>query len=447
MAERPHPEKLIDALGEGELARGMTEAAWIDVIKKMDEVYSDLIRYEVELEKKNAALEQAQQFIGGVVASMSDILIVCDHKGLIQQVNRALLDLTGFTAAQLTGKPLTALLTDDDAAAFRPGGAVREVEAKLKSADGGFTDLVAMNCSPRRQQNRRMPGMVIVGRPVGELRRAYQALNVAHLDLKRAQAHLVQLEKMVSVGQLVAGVAHELNNPISFVYGNVHTLARYRQKLAAYLDAIHAGASEEERERLRETLKIDQTMADLGPLIDGTLEGAERVTEIVRNLRRLSFVNPADRRRLDLAHVARNAVQWVMKAANPKVAIDDQLPQSLWIDGLEGPLHQVIVNLAQNAVDAMEGSKAPVLSLSGGPIGEQTVLVIRDNGPGIAAEHLNKVFDPFFTTKPVGKGTGLGLWVSWSIIRDHGGSIDAANGPDGGAAFTIVLPSTGAPSA
>jgi two-component system sensor histidine kinase HupT/HoxJ len=433
--QRPHRDSLIDVAALGD---GLQETAWIEVIRKMDEVYSDLIRYEVDLERKNAALAQAQQFISSIIASMSDILVVCDHKGLIQQVNPALLGLTGFVLDELLGQPLTVLMREPDARLFHPG-AIVEHEAQLRSI-AGWTDHVAMNCSPRLDRQRRLPGMVIVGRPVGELKRAYEALNAAHSDLKMAQQQLIQAEKMASIGRLVAGVAHELNNPISFVYGNSHTLARYRERLAAYLDAIHGGADVEQREALRKSLKIDALMADLGPLIDGTFEGAQRVSEIVKNLRRLSFVNPSERQRVNLAELMRNALQWVLKSAKQRITVADSLPDELWVLGLEGPLHQVFVNLAQNAADALEGRPDAALSLSGRLDEGRVVVSLRDNGPGIPTAQLLKVFDPFYTTKPVGKGTGLGLWVTWSILRDHGGSIEAANGDAGGAEFTVTLP-------
>jgi two-component system sensor histidine kinase HupT/HoxJ len=416
------------------------DAVWIEVISKMDEVYSDLIRYEVDLERKNAALEHAQQFIGSVLASMSDILVVCDQKGRIVEVNPALLQLTGFALDDLMGRPLVILLADADAQVLRPGSVVSEYEVRLRNNHGGFTDLVALNCSPRLAQDRRPPGMVIVGRPVGELRRAYEALHEAHLNLKKTQLQLVQAEKMASLGRLVAGVAHELNNPVSFVYSNVHTLSRYRDKLARYLAAIHDGADAQTREALRQALKIDKVMADFGPLIDGTLEGALRITDIVKNLRRLSFVDPTENRKVNIAEVARNAVQWVRRSGKQLINLDDHLPKELLVDGIEGPLHQVFVNLIQNAVDAMKDMPHPLLTLSGRQVGTQVVLVVRDRGPGIAADNLSKVFEPFFTTKGIGSGTGLGLWVSWSIIRDHGGRIEVANSLEGGAAFTIVLP-------
>ncbi len=444
MAEPPRirPESLIDAIAAGgpEVFSGLQEAAWIEVIRKMDEVYSGLIHYEIDLEQKNAALEQAQQFIASIIASMSDILVVCDHKGIIQEVNPALLGLTGFRLEDLTGQPLTRLLAPEDVHLLRAGGIVTEHEVRLRAKDGGLTELVAVNSAPRLDRRRRLPGLVIVGRPVGELRRAYQELHEAHSDLKQAQQQLIQAEKMASVGRLVAGVAHELNNPISFIYGNVHTLSRYAGRLQSYFAALHGGAGPEACDALRRSLKIDQLMGDLDSLIDGTLEGAQRVTEIVRNLRRMSFANPTERQPLNLANVARNACQWVLRSAKREVFLTDDLPDELGIEGLEGPLHQVFVNLVQNALDSMEGVERPALFLSGRRLDGQVMVMVRDSGPGIHGDALLKVFDPFFTTKSVGKGTGLGLWVSWSIIRDHGGVIEAANSADGGAVFTILLP-------
>jgi two-component system sensor histidine kinase HupT/HoxJ len=443
MAEshHPRPDSLMEQVPSAdETSMTITEATWMDVVGKMDAIYSDLICHEIALEQKNAALEQAQQFIGSVMASMSDILVVCDQAGCILQVNPALLSLTEFTLEDLSDQPLTVLLAEEDAQVFRPGGVVAEHEARLKSKGGGFTDLVTMNCSPRQERQKRLPGMVIVGRPVGELRRAYQALHEAHLDLKRAQLQLVQVEKMASLGRLVAGVAHELNNPVSFVYSNVHTLSRYREKLMRYIVAVHEGIGPEDREDLRRQLKIDQLLTDFGPLIEGTLEGALRITDIVKNLRRLSFVDKTENQKVNIAEVARDALQWVRRSGKHIVSLEDNLPEELLVEGIEGPLHQVFVNLMQNAVDAMKSVPNPMITLSGRRLGLQVLVVMRDNGPGVAAENLSKIFDPFFTTKGVGGGTGLGLWVTWSIIRDHGGKIEVANGPDGGASFTIILP-------
>lgn len=422
----------------------LQEAAWIEVIRKMEEVYSDLIRHEVDLERKNAALEEAQQFITSVVSSVSDVLIVCDQSGRVQQVNRALVDLTGFAEGELLDRPIRDLFADD---ANLPRGfcgqlqGASDVEVRLRTAHG-VSDPVAVNCSTRFDARGRPAGSVLIGRPVGELRRAYEALNAAHADLKQAQQQLVQSEKMASLGRLVAGVAHELNNPISFVYGNVHTLARYRDRLDAYLGAIHEGADTEERERLRKELRIDKLVADLGPLIDGTLEGAVRVSDIVKNLRRLSFSSHGEPERLDLAGVVSTAANWAAKGRERAAPVACDLPEGLWALGHAGQLHQVVVNLVENALDAVGEHSAGAVRISAGREADGTAwVVVEDSGPGIPDDNLLKVFDPFFTTKAVGQGTGLGLWISYGIIRDHGGALTVENlPPPGGARFRFTLP-------
>lgn len=435
-----------DMLG-GLDAGGLQEKAWVEVVRKMDEVYSDLIRYEVDLETQNARLEEAQAFIGSVLAAMSDVLIVCGLDGRVQQVNRAVLDLTGRPEAELIGRPLEDLLADGDASALaefsrRPSGAVlRECEVRLRTAEGAASDVVAMNCSLRSDHRGRPEGSVLIGRPVGELRRAYADLERAHRDLKEAQRQLVQQEKMASLGRLVAGVAHELNNPISFVNGNVHILEKYCHRIQAYVEAVHGGVSGAELEVLRKSLRIDRILEDVPDLIEGTLEGAERVTDIVTSLRRLSFAQAGPPEVFDLADVARTAVQWTVKGGAVGTAVSLDLASGLLVRGQEGQIHQVLTNLIQNALDAVAGQPGGTIAVQAGHTGEGGVrLTVADNGPGIAPDHLTTVFDPFFTTKPVGQGTGLGLWISYGLVRDHDGTLSAGNRPEGGAVFTIELP-------
>ncbi|MBF0169196.1 MAG: PAS domain S-box protein [Alphaproteobacteria bacterium] len=442
--DRAYPD-ILEQVGGLNLS-SLQETAWIEVIRKMEEVYSDLIRHEIDLESKNEALEQAHRFIGSVLSSMSDVLLVCDGLCDIQQVNQALLDLTGYAEEELLGEPLTTLLPFADRNLIESllglSGAqpVQDREVRFLSKPGEPTGPVALNASLRRDSLGQPAGYVLIGRPVGELRRAYEALNAAHADLKAAQQQIVQSEKLASLGRLVAGVAHELNNPVSFVLGNLHSLARYLDKLSGYIDAVHEGASAKTREALRHELKIDAVMSDLVPLIEGTREGAERVAEIVRNLRRLSFTNPGGAEAFDLAQVARTAGEWAVRGRKTRTVLDFDLPNELIVPGNAGAIHQVLVNLVENALDALEEVASPRLKLSVRKEGAHAVAVVEDNGPGIAADSLLKLFDPFFTTKPPGRGTGLGLWISWNIVKDHGGAIEAGNHPDGGAVVLFTLP-------
>ena len=422
------------------------DGIWLDVIRKMDEVYNDLLQYEVALEEKNATLEDTQQFISSVLTSMSDLLIVCSRAGVIESVNAALASLLGIDAESLHGRMVFDLFADDESRqragrlfADQSGQAAEDIEMLLKAATGSAIP-VSLNCTPRYNSVGKMLGLVITGRPVGELRRAYQALRRAHEDLKTTQQQLIHSEKMASLGRLVAGVAHELNNPISFVYGNTLAMKRYAERLARYLVAIHGGMPTTEREALRTELRIDHLLDDLPSLLDGTMEGAERTRDIVDALKRFSATDRDERRAFDLVEVVERAVQWVGKATATEFEVRLKLPAALEVLGSPGQVQQVVMNLVQNAADATENSRERRLDISGRGEAGSAVIEFRDSGPGIPAANLDKLFDPFFTTKPVGRGTGLGLAISYGIVERHGGKLMAENHPKGGALFTLRLP-------
>ena len=191
--------------GTGSAFAGVDEAVWIEVIHKMDDVYNDLLQYEVVLEQKNAALEDSQQFIESVLASMSDILIVCNRHGAIDEVNDSLRRFIGQDEGELRGRPLCDLFADEASrqrardffSAARPA-AVQDCELRIMGRDGSPLP-VSLNCTPRLSGTGKLLGMVLTGRPVGELRRAYHALRQAHEDLKRTQQQLLQAEKMASL--------------------------------------------------------------------------------------------------------------------------------------------------------------------------------------------------------------------------------------------------------
>jgi two-component system sensor histidine kinase HupT/HoxJ len=427
---------------------GVDESTWLDVIQKMDEVYTRLIDDEVELEKKNSELEQSQQFIFSVLTSMSDVLVVCNEAGRIEQANAALCELVGRSEDQLRGTRLDELLADEASvalarAAMTKSDAPRKGEAiELNLLDRlGKQVSVDANCTPRLGANGRRVGTVWVGRPTAELKRAYQEMRTAHEALKRTQQQLLHSEKMASLGQLVAGVAHELNNPISFVLGNVHALRKYCDRLQTYMAAQHAQADEATLQALRQKLRIEHLLADLPSLIEGTLEGAQRTADIVHSLKRFSAMDSEERVPVNLADVVDRAIHWVQKGYTHPVAVHWQKGEPCRVTGSAGQLQQVVMNLVQNAFDAVVGTPGhqPEVWVSIACADGLARLTVRDNGPGIPPEHLLRIFDPFFTTKPVGKGTGLGLSISYGIVEQHGGRLSARNGEQG-AEFWMELP-------
>jgi len=442
----PPPSPLLH-LPLGEL-EGVDEATWLDVIQKMDEVYSKLVSDEVELEEKNAQLEQSQQFIFSLLSAMSDVLIACNQDGLIEETNAALCELVGRGEQALLGSPVLDLLADEQSAqrwqlalyhSDSRAGVV--VEINLRDAMGQVV-AVDFNCTPRHNSTGRQVGRVLVGRPLGELKRAYHQLREAHEALKLAQQQLLHSEKMASLGRLVAGVAHELNNPISFVLGNVHVLQRYGTRLSRYLEAVHRLELPNEVQALRDELRIDRLLKDLPSLLEGTLEGAQRTTDIVSGLKRFSTVGHEEVTQVEINSVVERAILWVKKGTAPRFQVHWTRGPECYVTGNAGQLLQVMMNLVQNAYDAAnaEGDKAPQLRITLQQTEGTVQLHFADNGPGIAPAHLSRIFDPFFTTKNVGKGTGLGLSISYGIVEQHAGKLTVENLPQGGAQFTLNLP-------
>jgi two-component system sensor histidine kinase HupT/HoxJ len=423
-----------------------SESAWIEVVRSMDEVYNELLQYEVVLEQKNTELEESQQFIYSVLTSMSDLLVVCDRNGVIEEVNHALIAFTGKTEQGLKGAKLASLFSDEAGSALAKqviAGLTRapanDVELQFISADGRATP-VALNFTPRLSAIGKLLGVVITGRPVGELRRAYHKLREAHEELKHTQQQLLQSEKMASLGKLVAGVAHELNNPISFVLGNVYAMQRYAPRLKRYLDAVHQGLSQKTLEQLRCELRIDHILDDLAPLLAGAVEGAERTGDIVDGLKRFSASDRNENLEFNLAEAIERAVHWVTRATPVNFRVSMEIPEEIPFVGSSGQIQQVIINLVQNASDATEGLPEPELTITSKIDETNIVINFRDNGAGISEQAMSRIFDPFYTTKPVGKGTGLGLSISYGIIERHGGQLSVRTASQGGAEFKLCLP-------
>lgn len=440
-----HPSPFKD-LSQATPPEALSESTWIEVIRKMDEVYNELLQYEVALEQKNAALEESQQFIFSVLTSMSDMLVVCDRHGVIEEVNQSLVHFTGLHEDSLKGAKLVSLFADASSlvAAERvmarlASEPAHDLELQFFSRDGGAIP-VALNFTPRLSSAGKLLGVVIIGRPVGELRRAYHALREAHDQLKRTQQQLLQSEKMASLGRLVAGVAHELNNPISFVLGNVHAMQRYTQRLKQYLDAVHHGECHEKLAALRVELHIDRILEDLSPLLDGAIEGAERTRDIVDGLKRFSAADRNENIAFNFVEIIERSVHWVTRATPPTFHVDVELAEMLAVMGSPGQMQQVIINLVQNAADATDGQQTQILKIRAWQENGEILATFLDNGRGIADDALDKIFDPFYTTKPIGKGTGLGLSISYGIVERHGGQLTVANHASGGAEFILRLP-------
>ncbi|TDX31361.1 sensor histidine kinase [Rhodovulum visakhapatnamense] len=424
--------------GEGELS----DAVWAEVLSAVDRTYADLIDYQERLEAKNAELETMRSFLGSILASVSDVLIVVSRSGRVEEVSASLAARTGASTAGFVGRPVAELFAESDrpalvAAMQRAALDRRPVTLEAGLIAAGDTTPLELSLSPRLDERSRVTGHVLTGRPLGELRQAYAQLAASHDELKAAQTLLVRNEKLASLGRLLAGVAHELNNPISFVYANAHALDRYATKFETYFDKVQAGADRADLVRLREDLRLDREIRNLREAVAGARDGAERVRDIVEDLRRLSSDGAGEMVAFDLAETARIAASWVMRGSKRAVGIGFPGSASVMALGRPGHVQQVVMNLVQNALDAVEEGGRVDLSVAAE--NGRAVLSVADDGPGVPDAVRTLIFDPFFTTKAVGQGTGLGLAISAKIAEEHGGQLRLCPA-DRGACFRIDLP-------
>lgn len=421
-----------------------SDDAWVEVLSAMDRTYADLVRHQEQLEAQNAELQEMRTFLTAILSSVSDVLIVADKTGRVARYSRSCAALTGRDPAEV---PLADLFAPEDRPlvgailqSVRESRRTGSLEASLVTTGG--VEPLEIVIAPQLDDAGRVDGYVLTGRPVGALRTAYAELSASLDALKNAQAQLVRNEKLASLGRLLAGVAHELNNPISFVYANTHALERYAGKFETYFARVQEGASREELIRLRADLRLDRDVANLREAISGARDGAERVRDIVEDLRRLSSDGSGEKGLFDLAETVRIAASWVMRGMKRPVTLDMQPMEPVQALGRAGHIQQVVMNLVQNAVDALEGREDGRIRLSVTAEGDRAILTVADNGPGIPEAMRAAIFDPFFTTKPVGRGTGLGLSISHKIAQEHGGTLSLCEVPEG-ACFCLSLPLAG----
>lgn len=282
-----------------------------------------------------------------------------------------------------------------------------------------------------------------------ELRQRNQELTTLNQRLSQTQAQLVQSEKLASIGQLAAGVAHEINNPIGYVQSNLSSLQTYLKDIfelfEVYETALEALPAEHPARLAALALKQDKDLdflrQDLYALMAESGEGISRVRKIVADLKDFSRVDAVRAWQwVDLHQGLDSTLNIVNNEIKYKVDVVKEYGKLPEVECLPSQLNQVFMNLLVNAAHAM-GSQLGRITLRTGLEGEDKVWVeVCDTGKGIPAEHLERIFDPFFTTKPVGKGTGLGLSLAYGIVQKHGGSIKVESQLGQGSTFRILLP-------
>lgn len=280
-----------------------------------------------------------------------------------------------------------------------------------------------------------------------------QVLRKALVELKESQTQLVQSEKMASLGQMVAGVAHELNTPLGYVKNNVQLLRELSTPLfdladaqAALADCLNDPNCDDARLHsalqaaadARDLASPELLMEDFGQLFSDTLYGLEQIAELVVGLKDFARLDRAMSEEVDLNDCIRSALVIARNGIKDKADIVLQLGDLPRIPCAPSQINQVLLNLLNNAAQAIDGFGQILLKTWAD---DSAVFVsLQDSGRGMSPEVLARIFDPFFTTKPVGQGTGLGLSISYKIIQDHGGQIRAASEPGRGTRFLIRLP-------
>ena len=295
---------------------------------------------------------------------------------------------------------------------------------------------------------------------LGKTREQAEQLTQTLKDLQKAQIQMIQSEKMASLGQLVAGIAHEINNPVGFIYGNLQQANQYTQELMKCLKLYQQNYPqpvEEVQTYLKET-EIEFLFEDIPSLFKSMQVGTDRIRDIVLSLRNFSRLDEAAVKEVDVHEgidstlmILQNRLKPEVNTVQIKIVKDyEALPK---VNCYPGPLNQVFMNLLTNAIDALEEhnkqrtpqdikASPSEIKISTSVIDKDWVTIsIADNGPGIPAEIQDQIFNPFFTTKPVGKGTGLGLSISYQIITEkHDGKLYFNSTPGLGAEFVVEIP-------
>lgn len=409
-----------------------------------------------------------------IIENMADGVVVLSTDATIWYVNNALRAMTGWSAQELDGAPFGKIVSDDEISLFSmiqqmmTLGPIRDYDTCLVNKDGEKVP-VSFNGSVLRDEGGRMLGLVGIARDNREIKtlilkleeananlekkvlQRTAELEKAYNELKSTEAQLIQSEKMASLGQLAAGVAHEINNPIGYINSNLGTLEGYVKEFIdlanvytevddqlSRLNSEEVRSAAERIRKYRDSHDLDFVIGDAVKVIKECAEGTDRVKRIVQDLKEFSHVDKAEKAFCNVnkglettLNIVRNEIKYKIEVVKEYGEIPDLLchPQEL---------NQVFMNLIVNASHAIE--KNGKITIRTHADTENIYVEISDSGHGIPDEIKDRIFDPFFTTKPVGVGTGLGLSISYGIIKKHDGEITVNSKVGEGTTFIVRIP-------
>ena len=317
------------------------------------------------------------------------------------------------------------------------GVALRDHAGRPHRMAGSHTDITARKLAEEHLsgQNRRLEA-------------AITSVREAHEELKLAQSRLVQSEKLAGLGQMVAGVAHEINNPLAFVINNVAVLDRdlgeVRDLVALHEQARPTLAREAPDllatiDEFRDRVDIAYTLENLPGLLARSRDGLARIEQVVKDLRLFARLDESDIKEADLNDGIRTTITIIKgNARRDDIALEVDLQPLPLVPCHPAKINQVVMNLLSNAVDACD--RGGIVTVRSWPERDSVRIAVSDTGPGIDPSIRERIFDPFFTTKPIGQGTGLGLSISYGIVHEHGGAIEVSSRPGEGSTFTVRIP-------
>ena len=426
-----------------EFVEGGTVGEWLEEGERSLLLVSDVTTSEWLSDR----LETLQRDTRDIIENINSALLVVDLAGHITFANRAAEQILGGRDGDLEGRQVADWFGAEGEAAspieecLLQGTRSRGTETLLQRADGQWIP-VGVSCSPRFDRDGRSRGAVAI----------FQDLS----EIKELELHMRQTEKMASVGQLAAGVAHEVNNPMGFIHANLNQMAEYLGDFNRYFEAtsrLVGAALEGDAELVRAAaedvasvsreIDFEYVRQDFEKALLESSEGAERIRHIVKDLRDFSRPDLPERVAADLNQALDSTANIVFTMMKHAVELEKDYGVLPKIDAYPMQLKQVFMNLLVNAYQAIEARDARepgVIRLETRREGDEIVVRIADTGIGIDAAHLARIFEPFFTTKPVGTGTGLGLSTSYRIVERHGGRITVESEVGRGTTFEVWLP-------
>ena len=401
---------------------------------------------------KQATEEQFRK----IFDASQDMLVDIDANGTVLQINQAGAVLLGYNAPDdLLNTQFSDYFAQKDAYRYleeqiRKQGYIRDHEIVLLREQAHIICL--MSATGEYTGTGNFTGFSGSLKDISERieldRRLWEAnieLSDANEKLKNTQMQVIQNEKLASIGQLSAGIAHEINNPLGFIQSNFHSMGQYADKLLSCINALTEFVPKETHSAILEEYKYDYIKTDVNDLLGETSDGIMRILSIVQNLKNFSRSDAIsdDWDDMDVGEAMKNTLLIARNEYKYHVSVENNLGELPRIQCRSGEIKQVFLNLIVNSSQAIKEkmNDGGIIRISGAASGKTVRLVFEDNGPGIPEEMRLRIFDPFFTTKEVGKGTGLGLSISHDIVvTKHRGSLRADISELGGAKFMVELP-------